>query len=109
MSAVDPQTRLAQTYRRLLWVLPPSYRRARGRELIDVLMEQADPEQRRPSRAESGALLRLGVRRWASRMISSTPGSTRDAMGLLAVLLPMLLLFPAVTALYIDAAVGGAT
>ncbi len=107
MSAVDPQTRLEQTYRRLLWLLPPAYRRARGRELIDVLMEQADPEQRRPSRAESGALLRLSVRRWASRMISSTPASARDAMGLLAVLLPMLLLFPAVTALLIDAAVGG--
>ena len=107
MSAVDPQTGLEQAYRRLLWLLPPAYRRARGRELIDVLMEQADPGQRRPSRAESGALLRLSVRTWARRMISSTPGSARDAMGLLAVLLPMLLLFPAATALYIDAAVGG--
>lgn len=74
--------------------------------MVDVLMERADPGQRRPSPAETVALLRFGVRTWAWRAISPTPAAARDAMGLLAVVLPMLLLFPAATALYIDARVG---
>lgn len=107
MSTVDPHARLERSYRRLLWLFPPSYRRSRGRELVDVLMERADPGQRRPSPAESVALLRFSVRTWAWRMISPVPAAARDAMGLLAVVTPMLLLFPAATALYIDAQVGG--
>ncbi|MET3806658.1 hypothetical protein ABIB25_003678 [Nakamurella sp. UYEF19] len=106
MSTVDPHAQLEQSYRRLLWLFPPSYRRARGRELIDVLMERADPGQRKPSPAESVALLRFSARTWACRAISPTPAAARDAMGLLAVVLPMVLLFPAATALYIDARVG---
>lgn len=107
MSTADPHARLEQSYRRLLWLFPPSYRRSRGRELLDVLMERADPGQRRPSPAESVALLRFSVRTWAWRALSPAPAAARDAMGLLAVVLPMLLLFPAATALYIDAQVGG--
>lgn len=75
--------------------------------MVDVLMERADPGQHRPSPAESVALLRFSVRTWAWRAISPSPAAARDAMGLLAVVLPMLLLFPAATALYIDARVGG--
>lgn len=93
MSTVDPHARLERSYRRLLWLFPPSYRRARGRELLDVLMERADPRQHRPSPAESVALLRFSVRTWAWRVISPTPAAARDAMGLLAVVLPMLLFF----------------
>lgn len=106
MSTVDPHVQLEQSYRRMLRLFPASYRRARGRELVDVLMERADPGQRRPSPAESVALLRFSVRTWAWRAISPTPAAARDAMGLLAVVLPMLLLFPAATALYIDAGFG---
>ncbi|MET3808171.1 hypothetical protein ABIB25_005200 [Nakamurella sp. UYEF19] len=94
MSTADPHARLEQSYRRLLWLFPPSYRRSRGRELLDVLMERADPGQRRPSPAESVALLRFSVRTWASRALSPAPAAARNAMGLLAVVLPMLLLFP---------------
>lgn len=75
--------------------------------MVDVLMERADPGQHRPSPAESVALLRFSVRTWAWRAISPSPAAARDAMGLLAVVLPMLLLFPAAAALYIDARVGG--
>ncbi len=75
--------------------------------MVDVLMERADPGQRRPSPAEAVALLRFSARTWGWRAVSPTPAAARDAMGLLAVLLPMLLLFPAATALYIDIRVGG--
>lgn len=103
MSTVDPHVQLEESYRRMLRWFPASYRRSRGRELVDVLMERADPGQRRPSPAECAALLRFSVRMWAWRAISPTPAAARDATGILAVLLPMMLLFPAAAELHVSA------
>ena len=101
MSTVDPHVRLEQSYRRMLWLFPPSYRSARGREVVDVLMERADPGQHRPAPDEVVALLRFSVRTWTWRTISPSPAAARDAMGILAVLLSIMLLFPAAAALHI--------
>src|ERR1700712_4004432 len=106
MSTVDPHVQLEQSYRRMLWLFPPGYRSARGRELVDVLMERADPGQHRPSPGEAVALLRFSVRTWTLRTISPSPAVARDAMRILAVVLPMMLLFPAGGAMHIAALTG---
>ncbi len=103
MSTVDPHVRLERSYRRMLWLFPPGYRSTRGRKLVDVLMERADPGQHRPSPGEAVALLRFSVRTWAARAISPSPVAAKQGMGILAVLLPMMLLFPAAAALHISA------
>jgi hypothetical protein len=54
--------RLERRYRRLLLAYPAAYRRARGDELLDTLMELSRPGQRRPSVRETAALLLGGVR-----------------------------------------------
>ena len=101
MSTVDAHARLEQSYRRMLWLFPPSYRAARGHEVVDVLMERADPGQHRPSRGEVVALLRFGVRTWTWRTISPSRRAGQDGLGILAVLLPIMLLFPAAAALHV--------
>lgn len=107
MSTVDPHVRWEQAYRRLLWLFSPSYRRARragvGGRIDGTARSGATPA----IAGGSVALLRFSARTWAWRAAPPTPAAARDAMGLLAVVLPMLLLFPAATALYIDARVGG--
>ena len=106
MSTLDPHLKLEHSYRRLLWLLPPGYRRARGPEVVDVLMERADPGQLRPSRGEMAALLRFSARTWGRHAISPSLTASRNAMGVLAVLLPMMLLFPAAAALHIAGLTG---
>lgn len=49
-------------YRRLLLVYPGDYRRRHGLEILTTLMETADPDRRRPHRAEVADLLLGGLR-----------------------------------------------
>lgn len=53
---------LERRYRRLLRWYPAAYRRTRGSEILDTLMEAAGPGQRRPAGREWWALLLGGLR-----------------------------------------------
>ena len=53
---------LERRYARLLRAYPSAYRKERGSELLDTLIEGAAPGQTRPSRRESIALVVAGVR-----------------------------------------------
>ncbi|GAA3905046.1 hypothetical protein [Actinoplanes auranticolor] len=48
-------------YRRLLAVYPSAHRRAYEEEMVGVLMEGAEPGQRRPALGEAADLLRAGI------------------------------------------------
>ena len=54
-------TALERRYRRLLWLLPPAQRRARGEELVGVLTD-VDAGRSWPSPAEAWAVLLLALR-----------------------------------------------
>ena len=99
MTAPDSDPPPERAYRRLLNLLPPAYRRARGREILDVLMQGAPPGSRRPSIGEVVAIFRLGARTWAAWLFVPHRAASRDAGALLAVFLPVLLLLPAASAL----------
>jgi hypothetical protein len=80
-------------YRRLLRWYPPSYRGRHEDEILGVLMAAAQPGQRRPGARESLDLL------WSAleiriRMILRGAGSQpwADALALVGVLLPLLML-----------------
>lgn len=97
MTSMDPG--LESSYRRILRMLPAGYRRRRGGEILQVLMETAEPGRRRPRMAEVRALARLAlVVRWRG-LLSSRPEVRRDATAVLAVAAPLLLLAPAAMAL----------
>jgi hypothetical protein len=51
-----------QTFRRLLFAYPKSYRRRHGAEILTTLMEAAGSERRRPTAAEARDLLAGGLR-----------------------------------------------
>lgn len=53
---------LERRYRRLLLAYPAAYRRERGAEILDTLLESAAPGQRRPGAREVAALLLGGLR-----------------------------------------------
>ncbi|RZU49134.1 hypothetical protein EV385_0869 [Krasilnikovia cinnamomea] len=55
-------TDLERAYGRLLRLYPADYRRARGAEMLDVLLSAAEPGRRRPALREQGALV-LGALR----------------------------------------------
>ncbi|WP_052422402.1 hypothetical protein [Nonomuraea candida] len=74
MTATSPQptTALERRYRRLLLAYPRKYRAARGDELLDVLLESADPGRTVPALREAWGLLMGGVR---SRIVHLATGS----------------------------------
>ena len=86
-------------YRAILRLLPRSYRAVRESELLDTLMESAPAGRRTPSTREAIGLVGLGIRTWAGRWISPSPTVSRQTTSLLAVLLPLVLVFPAASAL----------
>jgi hypothetical protein len=53
--------RLGRSYRRLLWAYPRHYRRARGEEMVSLLLDAAGPGQRRPSLPDATNLVLRGV------------------------------------------------
>jgi hypothetical protein len=55
-------TGLSRGYRRLLLAYPSAYRRERGDELLDTLLEAAPPGRTRPTAREALDLLRHGLR-----------------------------------------------
>lgn len=65
-------TVLERRYRRLLLAYPRAYRRAHGDELLDVLLESAEPDRRVPEGREALGLLTGGLR---SRLIHQATGS----------------------------------
>ncbi|MFI6598967.1 hypothetical protein ACIBHX_22135 [Nonomuraea sp. NPDC050536] len=90
-------TALERRYRRLLLAYPRTYRRAHGDELLDVLLESAEPDRRVPEGREALGLVTGGLR---SRVIHQATGSpwigglhlgvTALAAANLAVMLPYL-------------------
>jgi hypothetical protein len=91
---------LEASYRRLLRWYPPSYRIRHEEEILGVLMAAAQPGQRRPGARESLDLL------WSAleiriRMILRGAGSQpwADALALVGVLLPLLMLLLKLTEL----------
>lgn len=61
---MSPPTDLERRCRRLLALYPREFRREHGQEMLAVLLSGARPDQRRPDRAESLALLRGAVHAW---------------------------------------------
>ncbi|WBB65669.1 hypothetical protein [Micromonospora sp. WMMD812] len=68
-STGDP---LARRYRRLLLGYPPEWRRARGDEMVAVLLEAAPPGRTRPAPREAVDLIRHGLRSRLGRPASYT-------------------------------------
>ena len=80
-------------YRRLLRWYPPSYRKRHEDEMLGVLMAAAQPGQRRPGARESLDLLWSAVKiriRMTLRGADTQPWA--DALALVGVLLPLLML-----------------
>ncbi|MFG6195958.1 hypothetical protein [Nonomuraea sp. JJY05] len=71
-TAPQPMTSLERRYRRLLLAYPRQYRVAHGDELVDVLLESADPGRNVPVPREAWGLLVGGVR---SRIVHLATGS----------------------------------
>jgi hypothetical protein len=84
---------LERRYRRLLALYPRDHRRQHEEEMLGVLLADAHEGQRRPGFAESADLV-IGALRIRMRM---TPGSSRDsrwrdALSVVSVVVPLLLL-----------------
>ncbi|GAA4849181.1 hypothetical protein GCM10023221_30600 [Luteimicrobium xylanilyticum] len=62
---------MADTYRRLLAILPPGYRREHGDELLDVYLEAAG--ERRPSALDRLDVARLAARTWGRALFAPSP------------------------------------
>lgn len=60
-AAGDGARRLEQRYRRLLTLLPQSYRTDRGEEMVGVFLDNADAGQVRPGWRETVGMAMLGV------------------------------------------------
>ncbi|MET7327260.1 hypothetical protein [Nonomuraea sp. NPDC005650] len=71
-TAPQPMTSLERRYRRLLLAYPRQYRAAHGDELVDVLLESADPGRTVPVLREAWGLLVGGTR---SRIVHLATGS----------------------------------
>lgn len=65
---------LARRYRRLLCCHPRAYRRARGEEMVGVLLDAVPPGRTRPTPREAVDLLRHGLRCRLGRPASRTVG-----------------------------------
>jgi hypothetical protein len=81
---------LEASYRRLLRLYPPGYRARREVEMLDVLMQSAPPEQRRPAARDAADLIRGAARAWVRWVLIPDVEGLRDAAALLAASLPML-------------------
>src|SRR5215470_17339379 len=90
---VLPLDRLERGYRRLLALYPAAHRRAHEEEMLAVLMTQAPAGKRRPGIAEAADLLAgaLRVRCQPPCGGAAEPG-WRDALAVLSVILPVLIL-----------------
>jgi hypothetical protein len=91
------QSRLERRYRRLLACYPADHRRAHGQEMLDVLMTGARAGQRSPGLAESADLI------WGAVQVRIRPGASadpgwREALALLSVILPMVMVVDTVAA-----------
>jgi hypothetical protein len=86
---------LAASYRRILRLFPPRYRAEREEEMLAVLLDCAEPGRTTPSWADRVDLTRLGAAAWVRTALGPSPEARRDGAAVLAVLLPLLLLFPA--------------
>ncbi|GAB2926533.1 hypothetical protein GCM10027280_12320 [Micromonospora polyrhachis] len=67
-----PGDLLARRYRRLLVCYPRAYRRSRGEEIVDTLLDNAPPGRTRPTVQESVNLIRHGLRARLGRPASRT-------------------------------------
>ena len=65
---------LERRYARLLGLYPAEYRRARGAELLETLLESAGDDRRRPALGEVGALILGGLRAHAGRHYRQSVG-----------------------------------
>ncbi len=93
---VPPQARLERGYRRLLALYPAAHRRVHEEEMLAVLMTQAPVGKRRPGITEAADLLlgALRVRCQPPCGGAAEPG-WRDALAVLSVILPVLILLTA--------------
>ncbi|GAA4286596.1 hypothetical protein [Georgenia daeguensis] len=89
---------LESQYRRLVRLFPPTYRTAKGEEIVTALMDGARPGQERPGLGEQWDILRAVVRRWARAGLLPPPQARADALAVLAVVMPFVLLYPAAKA-----------
>lgn len=102
----QPTTTLERRYRRLLLAYPREYRAAHGDELLDVLLESADPGRTVPVLKEAWGLLTGGVRSRIAHQATGNAwadglhlGITAVAAANLAALLPYLGAMPVWTLL----------
>ena len=94
----DPHQELERRYRRLLRLFPAHYRRAWEEELIAVLLQAAHPGQRQVQPPEAVALLWQASKAWTHKAVSPDSNANHRGAAILAVTLPLLLLFPAAKA-----------
>ena len=86
---------LAASYRRILRLFPPRYRAEREGEMLAVLLDCAEPGRTTTSWAERLDLGRLAAVAWVRTALGPSAEARRDGAAVLAILLPLLLLFPA--------------
>jgi len=91
---------LARSYRRLLACYPAWYRRVHEDEMLAVLMADAPPGKRRPGIAEAADLVQgaLRIRCQPSRTGGAEP-AWRDALAVLSVIVPLIVLLTSAAAL----------
>jgi hypothetical protein len=84
---------LERRYRRLLAAYPPPHRQVHGEEMVGVLLASAGPRQRWPRLADAADLI-AGATRIRFRALRGRAGDPawRDALALVSVIAPMLLL-----------------
>ena len=97
-SPSGPHEELERRYRRLLRLFPAHYRRAWEEELVAVLLQAASPGQRQVQAAEAVALLWQAGKAWTHSAVSADRNANHQGAAILAVALPLLLLFPAAKA-----------
>lgn len=81
--AADGHRLLERRYRRLLTLLPPTYRSDRGEELVGVFLDNAEDGQQRPGWRETLGVGRLALRaRWSAPPAPVTPAAVARAVAL---------------------------
>jgi len=85
---------LERSYRRLLRTLPPSYRRDREREMVDVMLELSPPDRSRPRVADAFDVAAIAARQWFRVLLLPRRGEGRTVAAALAVILPLVLARP---------------
>jgi hypothetical protein len=93
---VTPQAGLEQGYRRLLAFYPAAHRRAHKEEMLAVLMTRAPEGKRRPGIAEAADLLLGALRVRCQPPCDDADPGWRDALAVLSIILPVLILLTAV-------------